>query len=181
VAHAFNFGRLSWYLAELGFGGGKSNTPSSSGHGLRSSFSLSSQAWSVAEDMLRGTDSGVRQMLTPVAVAALGHSNRSEGMGPIAYLRLNKVEVRVKQVPFEPNFIFAFTGKSRDWGVAGLCHSVTCQCLCMNCSHGTATSLKALGWYASPARFTCRTVSHIQRHCSVNLPHSLQTQSAVHV
>lgn len=35
-------------------------------------------------------------------------------MGPIAYLRLNKVEVRVKQVPFEPNFIFAFTGKSLD-------------------------------------------------------------------
>lgn len=33
-------------------------------------------------------------------------------MGPIAYLRLNKVEVRVKQVPFEPNFIFAFTGES---------------------------------------------------------------------
>lgn len=31
-------------------------------------------------------------------------------MGPIAYLRANQIEVRVKQVPFSPNFIFAFTG-----------------------------------------------------------------------
>jgi len=37
---------------------------------------------------------------------------RSEGMGPIAYLRLYKIEVRVKQVPYEPKFMFAFTGMS---------------------------------------------------------------------
>lgn len=35
---------------------------------------------------------------------------RSEGMGPIAYLQANKIEVRLKQVPFAPNFMFAFTG-----------------------------------------------------------------------
>lgn len=32
-------------------------------------------------------------------------------MGPIAYLQANKIEVRVKQVPFAPNFLFAFTGE----------------------------------------------------------------------
>lgn len=31
-------------------------------------------------------------------------------MGPIAYLQANRIEVRVKQVPFAPNFMFAFTG-----------------------------------------------------------------------
>lgn len=31
-------------------------------------------------------------------------------MGPIAYLQLYNIEVRVKQVPFEPNFMFAHTG-----------------------------------------------------------------------
>jgi hypothetical protein len=56
-------------------------------------------------------------------------SLRSEGMGPIAYLRLNKVEVRVKQVPFEPNFIFAFTGKSKARGTACCCNFGYKPCL----------------------------------------------------
>jgi hypothetical protein len=45
-------------------------------------------------------------------VSALPLYCRSEGVGPIAYLQANKIEVRVKQVPFAPHFMFAFTGET---------------------------------------------------------------------